>query len=104
MHLNVCVEEDIKRDKMGALAKRLAVVGDRNRLGILCLIFDEKRACVSSIAERLGLSVAIVSHHLRALAGLGILEPEREGKQVCYLLKKSRFNGDLRRLICRNRK
>jgi DNA-binding transcriptional ArsR family regulator len=103
MHLNVCVKEDVKQNKVEALAKRLLVVGDQNRLKILCIIFDEKKVCVSYIANKLGMSVAIVSHHLKSLAAAGILGPEREGKQVCYMLLKSTFNTDLKNFICRNK-
>ncbi len=85
------------------LARKLIVAGDQRRLKILCIIFDEKKVCVSAIAEQLGMSVATVSHHLQSLSKAGFLEPNREGKQVCYTLMKSKFNTDLKNFICRNR-
>jgi len=39
---------------------------------------------VSDIAERLGLSVSLVSHHLRLLKGARLVRAERQGKQVYY--------------------
>lgn len=90
--------------KIETLANKLIVVGDQSRLKILCVIFDDKKVCVSEIAERLGMSVAIVSHHLQSLSKAGLLEPNREGKRICYTLMKSRFNTDLKNFICRNRK
>ncbi|HEU5114453.1 MAG TPA: metalloregulator ArsR/SmtB family transcription factor [Candidatus Paceibacterota bacterium] len=97
------MREEIKERKIEALAKKLLVAGDLTRLKILCLIFDDKKACVSEIAKKLDMSVAIVSHHLQCLARAGLLEPNREGKLVCYSLVKSRFNADLKNFICRNK-
>lgn len=90
--------------KIETLAQKLIVVGDQSRLKILCVIFDKKKVCVSEIAEQLDMSVATVSYHLQSLSKAGLLEPNREGKRVCYLLVKSGFNSDLKNFICRNRK
>lgn len=92
------------QSKIEVLAKKLIVVGDQSRLKILCVIFDKKKVCVSEIAEQLGMSVATVSHHLQSLSRAGLLEPNKEGKRVCYTLVKSGFNSDLKNFICRNRK
>ncbi|MDE2188119.1 MAG: helix-turn-helix transcriptional regulator, partial [Patescibacteria group bacterium] len=40
--------------------------------------------CVSDLSKEIGESVAVVSHHLRALAKVGLLTPVRDGKKVCY--------------------
>lgn len=85
---------------MTGLAKILRTVGDETRLKILCIIFENKGVCVSDIAARLGMSVAIVSHHLRTLAAEGLLEPVREGKRTCYTVRQNTFMKDLKRLIC----
>jgi len=86
---------------MNGLAKMLRTVGDESRLKILCVIFGDRKVCVSEIAARLGMSVAIVSHHLRVLAGEGLLEPVREGKRICYAVSENAFTRDLRRFICK---
>ena len=39
---------------------------------------------VSDIAERLGLSVSLVSHHLRLLKGARLVRADRQGKQIYY--------------------
>ena len=39
---------------------------------------------VSDIADRLGLSVSLVSHHLRLLKGARLVRADRQGKQVYY--------------------
>ncbi len=103
MYLDICMKDEIKQNKVEALAKKLLIAGDSTRLKILCIIFDDKKVCVSEIARKLDMNIAIVSHHLLALAKAGFLEPNREGKQICYTLLKSRFNNDLKNFICRNK-
>jgi DNA-binding transcriptional ArsR family regulator len=39
---------------------------------------------VNDIAERLGLSPSLVSHHLRLLRAARIMRADRQGKQVFY--------------------
>jgi len=38
------------------------------------------------VAESLGLSQSLVSHHLRLLRTARVLRPERRGKQVAYAI------------------
>ena len=97
------MKKEIKQNRIESLAKKLLVAGDSTRLKILCIIFDETKICVSDIARKIDMSVAIVSHHLHSLAEAGFLESNREGKQVCYVLLKSRFNTELKDFICRNK-
>lgn len=87
--------------KIEALAQKLLTAGDPNRLKILCLIFRENKPCVSEIALKLSLSVAVTSHHLQALAQESLVEARRDGKRVCYALAESPFVADLKKLICK---
>lgn len=87
--------------KIEALAKKLQAAGDLNRLKILCYLFAEKKACVTDIAESLGMSIATASHHLQALAKESLLESEREGKKICYKLGDAEINADLKKFICK---
>lgn len=86
---------------LNELAQLMRIAGDENRLKILCVIFGKKKVCVSDIAQELGLSVAIVSHHLHVMSKKGLLAPVREGKRVCYELPKKPFVNDLKRFICK---
>lgn len=90
-----------KQNKIESLAHKFKLVGDPNRLKIICLILNDCDMCVSEIAKNLGLSVAITSHHLQALSKEGLLENSREGKNICYKLKKSDLVLDLKELICK---
>lgn len=91
----------MKKDKKTLLANNFKALSDKNRLKILCVLFGKKSLCVSDIAEQLNESVAIVSHHLRALAKVGLVVPKRDGKKTCYLLLNTGFAKDLKRLVCK---
>lgn len=65
------------------LSEIFKLLGDPTRLRIAMLCLHE-RLSVGTIAERLELSVSLVSHHLRLLRAARILRAEREGKQVFY--------------------
>ncbi|MFA6297455.1 MAG: metalloregulator ArsR/SmtB family transcription factor [Candidatus Paceibacterota bacterium] len=86
---------------LNELAKLMRVAGDESRLKILCIIFSKKKVCVSDIAEKLDMSVAIVSHHLQVMAKEGLAVPVREGKRVCYELPKGQFVKDLKKFVCK---
>jgi DNA-binding transcriptional ArsR family regulator len=50
---------------------------------------------VGAIAERLGLSPSLVSHHLRLLRAARIVRAERQGKQVFYRAADSHISAML---------
>lgn len=70
-------------DHASALADLFRLLGDPSRLRIVvsCL---RKPLAVSDIADKLGLSVSLVSHHLRLLKGARLVRAERQGKQIFY--------------------
>ncbi|MGF6757206.1 ArsR/SmtB family transcription factor [Paraburkholderia sp. GAS334] len=71
-------------DRVVQLADLFRLLGDPTRLRIVLACADGKRA-VGAIAELLGLSPSLVSHHLRLLRAARIVRAERQGKQVFYL-------------------
>jgi ArsR family transcriptional regulator len=90
--------------KLEQLSQKLRICADPNRIRILCVLFENKKHCVSDIAKRLNLDIAITSYHLQALLGEKIIRPAREGKKVCYKLEKNEFLDDLKILICKYKK
>lgn len=86
---------------LNELASTLKTIGEENRLRIICLLFKEKKLCVSVIAEQLGLSIATTSFHLKTLEKQGIVTSSREGKEICYEITKSSFMLDIKKLICK---
>lgn len=95
--------QEADEKKISYLAGLLRAAAEKNRLKILCRIFDKEKICVSQIARSAKLSVAVSSHHLRVLARRGILKPVRQGKRICYEVSDSRFVLDLKKLICKYR-
>src|SRR4029450_2843162 len=70
-------------DHATALADLFRLLGDPSRLRIVVACLRTPLA-VSDIADRLGLSVSLVSHHLRLLKGARLVRADRQGKQVFY--------------------
>ena len=70
-------------DHAVALADLFRLLGDPSRLKIVVACLRTPLA-VSDIAERLGLSGSLVSHHLRLLKGARLVRADRQGKQIFY--------------------
>ncbi|HJQ59333.1 MAG TPA: metalloregulator ArsR/SmtB family transcription factor [Vineibacter sp.] len=70
-------------DRAAELADVFRLLGDSSRLRIVAACLDAPTA-VSAIAERLELSLSLVSHHLRLLKAARIVRAERQGKNVFY--------------------
>jgi DNA-binding transcriptional ArsR family regulator len=60
------------------------VLGVTTRLGILELLKTEGPSPVKTIAQRLGITPAAVSQHLKALRYAGLVKSERQGYWVPY--------------------
>lgn len=65
------------------LAEMFRLMGDPTRLRIILDCLAGPRS-VGDIAERLGLSSSLVSHHLRLLRAARVMRGRRHGKQVHY--------------------
>lgn len=65
-------------------------VSDANRLRILMLLRHGKQS-VSAIVDELGLSQALVSHHLKELKRSLLLTVERKGPFIYYALSDYRI-------------
>ena len=70
-------------DRTAQLADLFRLLGDVSRLRIVCVCLDNPES-VGAIAERLQLSISLVSHHLRLLKAARIVRSERRGKQIFY--------------------
>jgi ArsR family transcriptional regulator len=68
------------------LAVRLKALADPGRLRLLSLLMaaPDGEACTCDLTEPLGLSQPTVSHHLKKLAGAGIVTGERRGVWTYY--------------------
>ncbi len=70
-------------DEAIELADLFRLMGDASRLKIVLSCLNKAR-CVSDIADETGLSLSLVSHHLRLLRAARMVRAERQGKQVFY--------------------
>ena len=67
-------------------ARLLKALAHPTRLHIIDLIRDQ-HPCVKAMEEVLGVAQPNISQHLSLLRNIGIVEPERDGNQVCYRIK-----------------
>jgi rhodanese-related sulfurtransferase len=74
--------KDALYEALAGVAKALA---NGRRAEIVDLLAQGERS-VEQIAEEIGQSMANTSHHLRLLAGAGLLRSRREGTRIVYAL------------------
>ncbi len=74
---------ELRSDQVAELAETFGLLADPTRLSIV-LVCMEHEVPAGDIANRLGLSASLVSHHLRLLRAARMLRAERQGKQVFY--------------------
>jgi ArsR family transcriptional regulator, lead/cadmium/zinc/bismuth-responsive transcriptional repressor len=87
-------------EKLAKRARLLALAGDETRIRILCFMFEYGEACVSDIAESLGVHINTISHHLRIMKDNGFFTSERTGTTICYKLTINDFTDSLKKAIC----
>ena len=68
------------------LSNGLDLVGNKVRLKILFLFFEEKRLCVCDLADILGMTIPAISQHLRKLKDRKLIETERKAQTIFYSL------------------
>jgi len=70
------------------LVHTLQLLGDKTRFNIFKLLASEEELCVSEMASRLSISPSAVSQHFRNFEILGLVEKERMGQKICYVLNE----------------
>jgi len=76
--------------KFNDLSKFLKVIGEENRLKIICLL-KKGELCVCDIYENLSLSQNLVSSHLRILKDLKLIDFRQEKQKKYYSINKTIF-------------
>ena len=79
------------RSSQSACVRKLKVLADTTRLGVLELLMDGPKH-VSELNAVLGVEQSLLSHHLKVLRDEGFVRTERDGKAVRY-----HFAPELRR-------
>ncbi|MEZ0327146.1 MAG: ArsR/SmtB family transcription factor [Fimbriimonas sp.] len=71
---------------LDARARVFAALSDSTRLKLVELLAEEDELCGTHIANRAGISLALLSHHWRVLSDAGLVVKERRGqRQFCRL-------------------
>ena len=86
-------EEPLARTSAENIAELLKAVADPTRLQILAMIAkaDQQEACVCNLTGPLQLSQPTISHHLKKLNEVGLIDRERRGTWVWYSLNRARW-------------
>lgn len=74
---------ELDHDQADELAEVFRLLGESNRLRLICACLDES-VSVHDLAERLGITPSLVSHHLRLMRAARLMRAEKRGRQVFY--------------------
>jgi ArsR family transcriptional regulator len=66
------------------LARMLKALADPSRLSIFNMLMEGVQ-CNCEIAERLGFSLSLISHHLRVLHEVGLVQSERDAQDARWI-------------------
>jgi len=75
----------LSQNEIEILAETFKLLGDPSRLRILLTCMPGPIS-VGEIAEKIELSLSLVSHHLRLLRGARLVKGERQAKQIFYAI------------------
>ena len=75
------------KNKIRALAEFFGILGDGTRIKILSAL-SISSMCVSDITSLLELNQTTVSHQLKSLKSMGIVDYKRQGRVVFYYLSQ----------------
>jgi DNA-binding transcriptional ArsR family regulator len=76
------------------LARFFKALGDETRLSLVILLSQQEPGsafCVGRLARELDTSISNVSQHLRVLKDLGLVQGERRGYRIHYILDQERL-------------
>ncbi|MEQ8518621.1 MAG: metalloregulator ArsR/SmtB family transcription factor [Cytophagales bacterium] len=74
------------------LSNGLELAGNKVRLKILFLLYEEKQLCVCDLSDILGMTISAISQHLRKLKDRKLIETERQAQTIYYSLTKEYKN------------
>jgi len=81
-----CVDKELTAN-LSQIIRFLRVIGEENRLRILCLLKEGER-CVCDIWQYLDIAQNLTSHHLKILKDSGLVSSKQEGLKVIYSINK----------------
>ncbi len=85
-YANPSQTETLTVEKAQRMSEFLGFLADTNRLRILSMLAD-KEMCVGDLATALGMSESAVSHQLRTLRAIRLVNFRKQGRHVFYRLQ-----------------
>lgn len=82
-----CSSDSAEGQRIDSLVSILKIVAEPNRLKLLCIL-QKGEHCVCEIEKHLNLSQSLISHHLKDLKDIGVIQDEKRGQYVYYSLSK----------------
>jgi len=82
-----CCQNKKANEELGYTAEFLKVIAEENRLKILCLL-QKQEMCVCEIQEYFDLPQNLISHHLKVLKDMELVNSRKEGTKVMYSIDK----------------
>lgn len=61
-----------------------SALGDTTRFKLFKLLAQDEEICVGQMADKLSITSACVSQHMKVLANAGLVDRIRMGQKVCY--------------------
>ena len=80
-----CCTKKGENKKIEKLSLLLKLVGEKNRLQILCILKKGKH-CVCEVNKNINASQSLISHHLKDLKDGGLIKDNKKGLNVYYSL------------------
>ena len=81
----------IRPEPFQGVARLFFSAADPVRIKILMRLAAQREACVSDLADELGMSLPAISHHLRILQQCRCVKTVRTGRLVCYQFIQNAF-------------
>lgn len=81
------------------LVHAMQLLGDKTRFKLFKLLMNSQQMCVSELASELHVSPSAVSQHFRSLELVGLVDKERDGQKICYLLTDDGLVDRLKAII-----
>ena len=78
-------------EKIEACAEKFGTTGDPTRMKICYLLCHHPKLSVSEIAEIISSPISTISHSLKKLKKIQVVEHQRQAKQILYSLSKNKF-------------
>lgn len=88
----------MEKNNIEKMAMIFRMLSNPNRLQVLCLCL-EKAISVGDLVDNLELSQSLVSHHLKQLRDMNLIQATRQGKNVFYQVQDERVQCILKDML-----